>query len=171
MKTLYLFRHAKSSWETAGLADDQRSLLPKGVIKTKLVADYLIKEGVKIDLMISSQAVRAYETAKILAVLMAYPVKQILKDRKIYDGPYDRLLDLIYGTSNDVASLMIIGHNPLITQLANLFLHPGIDDMPTSAVVCITFQTMKWEEVPASRSDLQFYITPKRLQTTLPGSE
>jgi len=113
--------------------------------------------------MISSQAVRAYETAKIMAACLDYPVKHILKDRKIYDGPYDRLLDLIYGTANEVNSLMIFGHNPLITQLANLFLHPGIEDMPTSAVVCLTFQTGKWEEIPASKSEMKFFIYPKML--------
>lgn len=163
MKTLYLVRHAKSSWDTPGLADDQRTLLPKGIAKTKLVAGYLVREGVKIDLMISSHAVRAYETAKIMAACLDYPVKQILKDRKVYDGPYDRLLDLIYGTDNEVNSLMIFGHNPLITQLANLFLHPGIEDMPTSAIVCITFKTGKWEEIPASKSEMKFFIYPKML--------
>ena len=164
MKTLYLVRHAKSSWESPGLADDQRPLLPKGVDKTKLVAEYIIRKKGKIDLMISSQAVRAYDTAKVMASCLDYPVKQIQKDRRIYDGPYDRLLDLIYGTSKDVDSLMIIGHNPLITQLANLFLHPGIEDMPTSGVACITFETLKWEEVPASKSELKFFITPKQLK-------
>jgi len=166
MKTLLLVRHAKSAWDTPGQADDQRPLLPKGVKKTTKVADYLFKEGVNTDLVISSQAVRAYETAKIMAACLDYPVKNILKDRRVYDGPYDRLLDLIYGTANDVNTLMIVGHNPLITQLANLFLHPGIDDMPTSAVVCINFHTGKWEEIPASKSELRFYIFPKMLKQT-----
>ena len=164
MKTLYLMRHAKSSWETTGIADDHRQLLPKGVRKTKLVANYMIRDGGKIDLMLSSQAVRAYETAKIMAACLDYPVENILKDRRIYDGPYDRMLDLIYSTSNDADSLMIIGHNPLITQLANLFLHPGIENMPTSAVVCISFQSAKWEEIPVSRSEKKFYIFPKLLK-------
>jgi phosphohistidine phosphatase len=171
MKTILLVRHAKSSWEAPGQADDKRPLLSKGVKKTKAVADFLIKEGVKIDLMISSQAVRASETARIIASCLDYPVKKILQDRRIYDGPYDRLLDLIYGTANDVNILMIIGHNPLITQLANLFLHPGIDDMPTSAVVCIDFHTEKWEETPSSKSELRFYIFPKMLKQTDPDQE
>ena len=171
MKTLYLVRHAKSSWDAPGLQDDQRTLLPKGLAKTRLVAGYLIREGVKTDLMISSQAVRAYETAKIMADCLGYPIKQILKDRKIYDGPYDRLLDLIYGTANDVNSLMIFGHNPLITQLSNLFLHPGIEDMPTSAVVCITFNASRWEDIPTSKSEMKFFITPKQLKTSGTGSE
>ena len=167
MKTLFLVRHAKSSWDAPGYSVELRPLLPKGEKKTRLVADYLIKESVKIDLMISSQAVRAYETAKIMAACLDYPVKDILNDRRIYDGPYDRMLDLIYGTSNDVNTLMIFGHNPLITQLANLFLHPGIDDMPTSAIVCINFHTGKWEETPASKSELKFYIFPKMLKSQI----
>lgn len=166
MKTLYLVRHAKSSWDAPGLADDQRPLLPKGVKKTRLVCDFILKEGGRTDLIISSQAVRAYETAKIMAACLDYPVKQILRDRRIYDGPYDRMLDLIYGTANNIESLMIVGHNPLITQLANLFLHPGIDEMPTSAVVCIDFLTEKWEDIPVSRSEKKFYIYPRLLKKT-----
>ena len=164
MKTIFLVRHAKSSWGDQGISDDQRTLLPKGIEKTKRIAEYLIKEGVKPGLMISSQAVRAYETAKILADCLDYPVKQILLDRRVYDGPYDRMLDLIYATPNDIDSLMIVGHNPLITQLANLFLHPGIDGMPTSAVVCVLFQSEKWEDIPVSRSEKKFYIFPKMLK-------
>jgi phosphohistidine phosphatase len=164
MKTLYLVRHGKSSWETAGLTDEKRPVLPKGEKKTKLVAGYLVKEGIKADLIISSQAVRAYETAKIIAECLDYPAKKILQDRRIYDGPYDRLLDLIYGTSNEVESLMIVGHNPLITQLANLFLHPGIEDMTTSAIVCIAFGTDKWEEIPSSRAEMKFHVFPQMLK-------
>ena len=164
MKTICLVRHAKSSWDPPGIADDQRELLPKGIEKTKLVAGFLIKEGVKPGLMISSQAVRAFETAKILADCLDYPLKQILIDRRVYDGPYDRMLDMIYATPNEVDSLMIIGHNPLITQLANLFLHPGIDGMQTSAVVCVSFQTEKWEDIPVSRSEKKFYVFPKMLK-------
>lgn len=163
MKTLYLVRHAKSSWDAPALSDDQRTLLPIGVTKTKLVADYFIRQGETVDLMISSQAVRAYETARIMAGCLDYPENKILKDRRIYDGPYDRILDLIYGTPNEVSSLMIFGHNPLITQLANLFLHESIDGMPTSAVVCLTFDTLKWEELAEAKPAMKFFITPKKL--------
>ena len=164
MKTLYLVRHAKSSWETAGLPDDQRPLLPTGVTRTKLVADYIIKTGETVELMISSQAVRAYETARIMAACLGYPEKKILNDRRIYDGPYERILDLIYSTPDETKSLMIFGHNPLITQLSNLFLEEGSDGMPTSAVACISFHTEKWKDIPGARSETRFYITPKELK-------
>jgi len=167
MKTLYLIRHAKSSWETPGQSDTDRQLVPKGIKKTKKIVDFLLKRNISIDLMLSSQAVRAYETAKIVAVGLNYPVEKIKIDRKIYDGYYDRILDLIYGTSNEVNSLMIFGHNPTITQLANLFLHPGIEDMPTSAVVCISFTTERWEQIPTSEAKQEFVIFPKMLHAGL----
>ena len=93
-----------------------------------------------------------------------YPVEKIMIDRKIYDGYYDRILDIIYATSNEINSLMIVGHNPTITNLANLFLHPGIDDMPTSAVVSISFDTDKWEKIPSAEAKKEFVIYPKMLK-------
>jgi phosphohistidine phosphatase len=164
MKTLYLMRHAKSSWEEPGVSDSDRPLIPKGVKKTGLIVDFLLKRETSVDLMISSPAVRAYETAKIVATGLNYPVNKIKTDRKIYDGYYDRILDIIYGTSNDLDSLMIFGHNPTITNLANLFLHPGIENMPTSCVVCLSFNTDKWEDIPSGEAIQEFIVFPKMLK-------
>ncbi len=164
MKTLYLFRHAKSSWESTGISDSDRPLIPKGVQKTALIIKFLEKRLTTFDLIISSPAVRAYETAKLVAVGFNYPMEKIQLDRKIYDGYYDRILDIIYGISNEVSSSAIFGHNPTITHLANLFLHPGIENMPTSSVVCLTFPTDKWEDLPSSDPVKEFFITPKMLK-------
>ena len=114
--------------------------------------------------MVSSPAVRAYETAKIVAAGLYYPINKIKIDRKIYDGYYDRVLDIIYGTPNDLKSLMIFGHNPTITNLANLFLHPGIENMPTSCVVCLSFTTDRWEDIPANETIREFIVSPKMLK-------
>jgi len=163
MKTLYLVRHAKSSWENENLADDQRPLMSKGIKKTRLIVDFLISRKTRIDLIISSQAVRAYETAKILARGLNYPAEKIRIERKIYDGLYDRILDVIYGTGNETDSMMIVGHNPTISSVANLFLHPGIEDMPTSAIVCLSFDTNKWENIPSVEAKKVFVVSPKML--------
>jgi phosphohistidine phosphatase len=126
--------------------------------------DFLLKRETSIDLWISSPAVRAYETAKIVAEGLNFPVNKIKTDRKIYDGYYDRVLDMIYGTSNEFNSLIIFGHNPTITNLANLFLHPGIADMATSCVVCLSFNTGKWEEIPSIEAIQEFVVFPKMLK-------
>lgn len=164
MKTLFLFRHAKSSWDHPGLSDADRPLMEKGIKKTAKIIRYLQEKKITPGLIISSQAVRAYETAKLVAAGLHYPEHTIQIDRKIYDGYYDRILDIIYGISNEIDSVMIFGHNPTLTNLANLFLHPGIDDMPTSAVVGIGFNANQWESIPVSKARLLFFITPKNLK-------
>jgi phosphohistidine phosphatase len=164
MKTLYLCRHAKSSWEESGLPDEQRPVTPKGVRKTEKVIKFLKKKNVLPGLIITSHAVRAYETALLIAEGLDYPPERIITDRKIYDGYYDRILDVIYGTKNDIDSLMIFGHNPTITHLANLFLHPGIDVLPTSAVVSISFNTDQWESIPTAEARKEFIVYPKMLK-------
>jgi phosphohistidine phosphatase len=163
MKTLYLVRHAKSSWETAGLADDQRPLLPRGIKKTKLIVDYLVKRKTLVDLIISSHAVRAIGTAEILAKGLNYPIDQVRIERRIYEGLYDRILEVIYAIGDEMDSIMIVGHNPTITSIANLFLHPGIGDMPTSTVVCLSFETGKWENIPSVPAKKEFVVFPKML--------
>jgi phosphohistidine phosphatase len=164
MKTLYLVRHAKSSWEEPGVPDFNRPLIPKGIKKTATVIEFLQKRNTTIGLMISSPADRAYETAKLVAAGLGYPVNKIKIDRKIYDQYYDRILDIIYSTPNDVDSLMLFGHNPTITNLANLFLHPGIEYMPTSCVVCISFATDQWENMPSVEALQEFVVFPKMLK-------
>lgn len=162
MKTLYLVRHAKSSWEQQGIADEERPIIKKGIKKTKRVIAFLKERNVVVGLMISSQAVRALETARRMARGLKYPEKQIRIERKIYDGYFDRILDLIYKTPDEFDSLMIIGHNPTITHLANLFLHPGIDSMTTSAVVCISFNTDHWEKIPNTEGKQEFIFHGKK---------
>ena len=164
MKTLYLARHAKASWEDATVSDAQRQLLPKGIRKTKRIVEFLNKRGTTIDLILSSPAVRAYETARIIAAGLDYPEEKIGIDRKIYDGYHDRILDIIFGTNNQIESLMIFGHNPTITRLANLFLNPGIEIMPTSCVVCISFNTDRWENIPSTEPVQEFIVYPKLLK-------
>jgi phosphohistidine phosphatase len=163
MKKLYLVRHAKSSWEDPGVSDMERPLIEKGFKRTMKIIRFLNEHDVKIDLMISSPAERAYQTAVLVAKGIGYPKDKILMDRKIYDGYYDRILDLIYATSNEVNSLMIFGHNPTITHLANLFLHPGIDFLPTAGTICISFDTDKWESLPAVDPVSEFIVFPKML--------
>jgi phosphohistidine phosphatase len=163
MKRLYLVRHAKSSWEGPGGSDMDRPLLEKGITRTMKVIRFLNDRKVKIDLMISSPAERAFKTAVLVAKGIGYPEDKIQIDRKIYDGYYDRILDLIYATSDEVNSLMIFGHNPTITHLANLFLHPGIELLPTTGTVCISFDTKKWESIPSVDPVSEFIINPKML--------
>jgi phosphohistidine phosphatase len=85
-------------------------------------------------------------------------------DKTIYEGSDESMLDLITGIDNVLESVMIFGHNPAITETANLFLHPRIGEMPTSAVVGIRFDTDKWERISMSASSKEFIIYPGLLK-------
>jgi len=94
MKLLYFIRHAKSSWEDPELTDLERPLLKRGVDKTRQMIRYLNKHKVTADLILSSPAVRALETARLVAGGIGYPPDRIRIEKAIYYGPAESILDL-----------------------------------------------------------------------------
>ncbi len=163
MKTLYIVRHAKSSWDHPGLADDERPLLQKGVKRTLKIATYFQENDIHVDQLMTSHAVRAHETARIIAHGIGYPEDQIKVSSNLYHGSADRIYDELFALSNDIDSVMIFGHNPTFTSLANYFLENKLDWLPTSGVVSISFNTDRWSEIPMAGHKTNFVVVPKDL--------
>ncbi len=163
MKTLYIVRHAKSSWDHPGLDDDERPLLGKGVKRTLKIARYLQDKHISPDLLISSHAVRAHETAKIIAGIIGISEDNIIISSKLYHGSADHIYNELFGLSDNIDSVMIFGHNPTFTSFANHFLDDKIEWMPTSAVVSVSFETERWAELPMANYKTNFVVTPKDL--------
>ena len=163
MKTLFIVRHAKSSWDHPGLADDERPLLPKGIKRTNKTAGYLQEKGITADLIISSHAIRALDTAKIIAEAIGYPEEKIFISRQVYHGGTNQLYDELFRLTDDIQSVMLFGHNPAFTSFANHFLKKKIEWLPTSGVVAISFNTDKWTEIPLAKYNKDFVIFPKNL--------
>jgi phosphohistidine phosphatase len=161
MKTVYIVRHAKSSWKEIDLTDEQRPLLEKGKKRTKKVIDFLHEKNIRVDYIISSHAVRALETAKILAHALNYPIDNIKIDRHIYFTNGERLFDQFFDLSDKLNSVMIVGHNPAFTDFVNHFLDPMIENLPTSGIVSISFKTDRWEEIPTAKFKVNFTVYPK----------
>lgn len=126
--------------------------------------DYLFTQNVKIDLMISSHAVRSRETAKILAHAFNYPRDQIKIDHLIYEGSEQQIANQFFDLSDSVEHLWVIGHNPTITNFANMFLDTKLDYLQTSGVVCITFDTNNWESAWKSEHKTRFVMFPRKLK-------
>ncbi|MFO8129976.1 MAG: histidine phosphatase family protein [Bacteroidales bacterium] len=163
MKTLYLVRHAKSSWKHPELLDEERPLLEKGKSRTWKVIDFLLSRKITVDLIKSSHAVRALETAKIIAHALKFPEENIIVEKQIYHADSYRLLDQFFDVSDSFESLMLVGHNPACTNLANYFLEKRIDWLPTSGVVSISFDTDKWAELINAGRKTNFVVFPKKL--------
>ena len=165
MKTLYLVRHAKSSWDDLTIEDYERPLLSKGIQRAKKVAEHLKKRGVRPDLIVSSHAVRAYETAKIFSGKLGFPEKEIIIDDDLYFSGAEAMESVLYSLDDKFKSVMLVGHNPDMTRFANIFLHEGerIDYMPTSGLVSVLFHTQEWQKIMLAKREIPFVIFPKTL--------
>ena len=148
MKTLFLIRHAKSSWDDAALPDKDRPLNDRGRRDAPKMGARLAKRDVKPDLILSSPAVRALSTAAIIAEKLDYQRKDIVVTERLYAAEVDDLLDVIHQLGDNVERVMLFGHNPELTQLAHR-LSGEIARMPTCAVAEFTFDAKSWSEIDA----------------------
>lgn len=163
MKRLYLIRHAKSIMEIAGIPDSKRKLLQTGINDTHKIVQYFLANSVHFDLMLSSDAIRALDTAKIIAKGLHYPEEKIVCDQRIYGNNGLKIFDIFYELEDQFSAMALVGHNPMISALANEYLSEKIMFMPTSAVVCIEFSMDSWAEIHKAPHELVFYVYPQML--------
>src|SRR5438128_6747757 len=140
MKTLFLIRHAKSSWGDTALPDKDRPLGDRGKRDAPKMGKRLAERDVKPDLILSSPAMRALTTAEIIAKKLDYKLEDILVDDRLYASKADDLLSVIQKLGDKLERVMVFGHNPEVTELAHR-LSSEITHMPTCAVVEFTFAT------------------------------
>lgn len=161
MKELIVVRHAKSSWEHAGLADHERPLLEKGKKRTRKIINYLQEQGVKPDFILTSSALRARETANYIAIGLGLDKGLMKVDPALYHADAEQLLAQFDDLSDTFNSVMLVGHNPALTNFVNFFLVPPIDWLPTSGVVALQFDTEHWDEIRTAPRSVRFVIFPK----------
>ena len=160
MKTLYLARHAKSSWKHQELSDIERPLNKRGKRDAPIIGNLLKEKSVNPDLIISSTAVRARETALTIAEIIDYPKSKILIDVNIYESSSSGLINIIQGFDDKYNSIMMFGHNPGFTMLNNYLTERFIDNIPTCGVVGIRFNS-SWEKIEGASGKEFFFIYPK----------
>ena len=161
MKNLYLMRHAKSSWDFDDLSDHDRPLDNRGRKDAPLMGRELVSREVTIDLLMSSTAVRALTTATLVARELEYDTDKIATEEEIYKADKQELLNIITSIPNQFASVMLIGHNNTITELANLLSPDLIPEIPTAGVVALSFECSTWREISKENGTLQFFDYPK----------
>jgi phosphohistidine phosphatase len=127
------------------------------------VIEYLNDHHVRADLILSSPAVRAFETARLIAKGIRYPEEKITVMPEIYHFDSAHILRELRGLSNDIQSVMIVGHNPGITQLASHLSGKELEWLPTSAIAGIDFQTDHWDRIGDANVSTRFMIHPKML--------
>jgi phosphohistidine phosphatase len=167
MKQLLLLRHAKSSWEDRGLADHDRPLAPRGRRAAKLIAEHLRRERVAPALVLCSSAQRTRETLERIAPALGEQVP-VQIERELYAASEHRLLERVRGVEESVESVMVIGHNPGVEQLALSLAVSGENlaavrrKYPTGALATLEFAG-RWRELGPGSAELADFVTPKQL--------
>jgi phosphohistidine phosphatase len=146
LKTLFLIRHAKSSWEYPDLSDRQRPLSDRGRRAARKTGRRLAKYEVEPDLVLSSPAVRALKTARIIARRLHYPRRQIILDPRLYASSASDVLHAVHELDERFLTVLLVGHHPQITALARTFSNQ-ITHMSTCAVARFTFDVDAWTAV------------------------
>ena len=167
MHTLYLLRHAKSSWADRGLSDAERPLAARGRRDAKRIAKHLRTLGCEPELVLCSPAARARETLEL--VRPALDSSTVLLEDELYAASSDDLLARIRVVPDAVASLMVIGHNPGLHQLA-LDLASAGDELerlepkfPTAGLATLAVATV-WSRLAPAEATLTDYVVPKQLR-------
>ena len=160
-KTLYLVRHAKSSWDDPSLADRDRPLNERGLSSAPDMGRRLAAQGHKPDLVISSPARRALSTAKKLAKEMGYRESKVITDEHLYFSGTRSMVDLLEKLDDKHKKVMIVGHNPAMTSLLNILCDSEVENMPSCAVAMLDFDMESWSELTMTDGELMDYEYPK----------
>jgi len=160
VKTLYLIRHAKSSWQDILLEDFDRPLNKRGRTDAPFMAKKLRKLGIMPDIIISSPAKRTKETAKFLVEEIGYK-KDVVFDKGIYESNISTLNKIIKAIDDKNDSSFLIGHNPTL----NIFVENYVemyDNIPTLGIIVIEFDCDKWEDISTQNGSLKSFMYPKK---------
>lgn len=161
MKTLFLLRHAKSSWKDQSLPDFERPLNRRGKDAAERVGRYLKHELIVPELVLSSPATRARETLERVAKAAKWST-EVRFDQRIYEAGGLRLLEVISQIENDRHTALLVGHNPGLEEL--LMLLTGVTEhLPTAALAKIEIKTSKWTTAGDKRAKLARLIKPRDL--------
>lgn len=165
MKQLTLVRHAKSDWGTEFLKDIDRPLNERGYGDAYLQGKWYADTHPLPDRIVSSTATRALNTALIFARQMSLSMHRFHLEERIYEASFDELLYLVHEQDDTLNHLMLFGHNPGFTNLCNeLSKELFFDNLPTCALVSLSFDVDHWEKIRAKSGDIRFYQFPKEFK-------
>ncbi len=162
MKSLYLVRHAKSSWKNPNLDDFERPLNKRGRKNAPFMGKVLKKLHVAPDLVIASPANRAATTARIIASAVNYSLVNIRYSETIYDFSENALIHVVQQIDDSVNKAMVVGHNPAINGLANYIGDQPVGNIPTCGVYCVELDISSWIKISEHCGKLKFFEFPKK---------
>ena len=164
---LTLLRHAKSSWSNPGLSDHDRPLSKRGKRDAPAMGARLAARGARPSAILASTAKRALTTARRVAEALDYPLEEIRSSRRLYFAGTRQILRFIMEQPAEWPEIIVVGHNPGFTDLANRLLPElRLDNLVTAGYVAMDFPADDWSEIAQVPATLLHWDYPKSLQRT-----
>jgi len=162
MKSVYLLRHAKSSWSDGSLSDKQRPLNPRGLRDAPDMGARFGARGETLDRVLSSPAERAQSTARLFCEACDFPPEEIAIEPDLYFSGSGSIGDLILDQDDRLRSLMLVFHNPDITHFANSIDYDvRIDNVPTCGLIKLVSDIAQWRDWSLDNSEFEYFDFPK----------
>ena len=172
MHRLLILRHAKSSWAEPGASDHDRPLNRRGEEAAPRIGAYLRRHELIPDGVLCSTARRARATWDLVAA-EAPTAPAATYESRLYDASPRTLLDVFRHAPADARSVLVVGHNPGLHEVATLLIAAGdLDDrerlrekLPTGGLVVIDFTIADWAKLHARSGRLERFVVPRMLET------
>jgi len=161
-KILYLVRHAEAAWMNSGQRDFDRPLNDCGKRDAAEMGRRLKTSGILPRMILSSPALRAAQTAEIIATKLGFPVNSISFAEKIYEAATTNLIEIVQSLEEHHSSAMLIGHNPAMTWLINHLAKGHIANAPTCAIATLRTFSARWEDAGYATAELLDFDYPGR---------
>jgi phosphohistidine phosphatase len=173
MRRLMLLRHAKSDWTVPGARDHDRILNPRGREAAPKMGAYMARHALVPDLIMASTATRVAETLDLVVPAFEKPPR-IVSDRRLYEADAERLLAIVKETPRTAHSLLLVGHNPGLGDLAATLIAVGdvetrqrlLEKFPTAGLAVIDFAVDDWTKLHRRGGRLDRFVIPRTLETT-----
>lgn len=172
MKTILLLRHAKSAWGQPGLDDHDRPLNRRGERVAEIMAEHIVHNAPRPDLILCSTAVRTRQTLAPLVHRLATPAPPIALEKRLYLASEPELLARLRAVADEVRTVMLIGHNEGIGELAAALPGHGVSPalasvrskFPTGALAVLRAPDGPWRELAPGAAELLSFVRPRDLQ-------
>ncbi len=161
MKTLFIIRHAKSSWDSINTPDIDRPLNDRGKKDAPAMAKKVLKAGFRLNRLVSSPARRARHTAELFAHEFGVKDKDIVILTELYHAQPTTFQQVISGLDDEDDIVAIFSHNPGITAFVNTLSSIRLDNMPTCSVFAVKSESPTWSEFFAADREFLFFDYPK----------
>lgn len=162
MLRLILLRHGKSGWDDPSLDDFDRPLAPRGLRNVPEMGRRLVRRGLTPELILTSTAVRALSTARAVARELGYREDRLVEAPELYLASPAVILAAVRQAPDSARTLMVVGHNPGLTALANMLDDVRLDNMPTAGMLCTGFDAPGWADIEPAQARFEWFDYPKK---------